>query len=75
MFYQDDAKKRFSVVASKKVGKAVQRNLAKRRLRALFVEIADRVDGSYVLVAKPDIVDVPFSKLRYFFEKALKRLS
>jgi len=74
LFYHDDNNRRFSVIASKKIGNAVKRNFAKRRLRALFIEVADKVQGSFVLVAKPDIVDVSFEKLRYLFKKSLKKV-
>jgi len=62
------------VVASKKIGNAVKRNFAKRRLRALFIKEADSFSGSFVLVAKKDILDVPFFKLEYLFKKSLKGL-
>lgn len=51
------------VVAGRKVGNAVKRNKAKRRLR----EAARRVDleptTAYVLVASPDVLAVSFSEL------------
>jgi len=75
LFVVKDAKKRFSVVASKKIGGAVKRNFAKRRLRALFIKQSTTINNSIVLVAKKDILDVPFSKLEYLFSKALKALS
>ena len=75
LFFQSDKQKRFSVVASKKVGKAFQRNFAKRRLRALFVEFSDRLDDSLILVAKRDILSADFKELKYLFNKALKRVS
>jgi ribonuclease P protein component len=75
LFLQKDGQKRFSVVASKKIGNAVKRAYAKRRLRALFIKKADSLEDSLVLVAKKDILDVEFSKLEYLFTKALKALS
>jgi len=74
LFYLKDDQRRFSVVASKKIGNAVKRNFAKRRLRALFIKQSDSLDGSYVLIAKKDILDVPYDKLEYLFKKALKAL-
>ena len=62
------------MVASKKIGNAVKRNFSKRRLRALFIKEADALEGSFVFVAKKDIVDAPFSKLEYLFKKSLKAL-
>ncbi|BDY12057.1 hypothetical protein HCR_03690 [Hydrogenimonas cancrithermarum] len=62
-------------VASKKIGNAVKRARAKRRLRALFLRMAPMLkDGEYVLVAKPPILDVPFSELEKAFRRAIKRL-
>lgn len=68
---------RIGFTASKKVGGAVQRNRAKRRLRALADEILvphakDGVD--YVLIARAGTLDRRFDDLRTDMEKAMKRL-
>jgi len=56
---------KFSAVASKKIGKAVARNLAKRRLRALFGEFAPALAcGAYIIVAKSAINGADFGALR-----------
>ena len=60
-------------MASKKVGNAVKRNLAKRRLRAMFIEHEFK-KGSFVLVAKKDILEVDFKQLQYLFKKSLNKL-
>lgn len=61
--------------ASKKIGNAVKRNFAKRRLRALFTELSNTLtEGTYVFVAKKDILDCEFSKLRDDLSHALKRV-
>lgn len=73
LFYLKDKNKRFSVVASKKVGNAVKRNFAKRRLRALFIEHEFEKD-SFILVAKKDIIKVRFDNLQYIFKKSIKAL-
>jgi len=73
LFYLDDKNKRFSVVASKKVGNAVKRNFAKRRLRALFIQ-KELKNGSFVLVAKKDILEADFKQLKYLFNKSLNKL-
>jgi len=60
--------------ATKKLGNAVKRNRAKRRLRALFCEYSHSLkDGSYVFVAKAGIFDTPFEKLSNDFKKTLSR--
>lgn len=61
-------------VASKKVGKAVQRNRAKRLLKALFIAYADSLrGGSYVFVAKPSLLEAKFEHLYHLFGQTLKR--
>ncbi|BBG65657.1 ribonuclease P protein component [Hydrogenimonas sp.] len=66
---------RVGFVASKKIGNAVKRARAKRRLRALFIKMAPMlVNGEYVLVAKPPVLDAPFSELEKAFRRAVKRL-
>ncbi|QOP44748.1 ribonuclease P protein component [Sulfurimonas sediminis] len=60
--------------ATKKLGNAVKRNRAKRRLRALFCEYSHSLkDGIYVFVAKAAIFDAPFEKLTSDFHKVLTR--
>jgi len=60
-------------VASKKVGNAVKRNFAKRRLRALFIN-KELKKGTFILVAKKDILDIDFKQLKHHFNKSLKAL-
>jgi len=60
--------------ATKKLGNAVKRNRAKRRLRALFCEYSHSLkDGTYIFVAKAGIFDAPFEKLSNDFNKILSR--
>ncbi|WP_345987169.1 ribonuclease P protein component [Sulfurimonas sp. HSL1-2] len=57
--------------ASKKVGNAVKRNRAKRRMRALFYGLEPQLAaGSYILVAKATTVDTPYAVM----EKALRKM-
>jgi len=57
--------------ASKKVGNAVKRNRAKRRMRALFYALEPQLaPGSYILVAKAATVDTPYAEM----QKALHRM-
>ena len=58
--------------ASKKIGNAVKRNRAKRKMRALFCEYSHLlVPGSYIFVAKASIIDTPYKQLQKDFEKVL----
>ncbi len=60
--------------ATKKLGNAVKRNRAKRRLRTLFCTYSDSLkDGTYIFVAKAAIFDTPFEKLTHDFNKILTR--
>ncbi len=69
---------RIGFTASKKVGKAVARNRAKRRLRALAREIlpkAARPGWDYVLIARKDeTARRNFAQMAQELEKALSRL-
>jgi ribonuclease P protein component len=68
---------RVGYTASKKVGNAVKRNRAKRRLRAAVREVLapHAVAGhDFVLVARSATVDRPWDALRADLRGALKRL-
>jgi ribonuclease P protein component len=56
---------RFGYTASKKIGNAVARNRAKRRMRALATLNASvmRAHTDYVLIARKSILHTPFNKL------------
>jgi ribonuclease P protein component len=69
---------RVGFTCSKKVGNAVARNRAKRRLRALAHEVL-RTDGlegwDYVLIGKPGVTtERPFEALKADLRKALTRI-
>ena len=60
--------------ATKKIGNAVKRNRAKRRLRALFCEYSTLLkDGTYIFVAKQSINEVSHQQLKNDFEKILNK--
>jgi ribonuclease P protein component len=65
--------------ASKKIGKAVKRNKAKRRMRSLVREMAGEfeVGSSFVFVANLNTVNCKFSALKsdflYCIKKSMKR--
>lgn len=68
---------RLGIVASRKVGGAVQRNRAKRRLREVFRRAEPTGTGApldVVVIARPDIVNAPFAALTADFHAALRRL-
>ena len=58
--------------ATKKIGNAVKRNRAKRRLRALFYEYSKSLkDGTYIFVAKHSLVDSSPQNLKSDFKKVI----
>ena len=69
---------RIGFTCSRKVGNAVARNRAKRRLRALAHEILathGQPGWDYVLIGKPDVtVARPFDALRADLDRALQRV-
>ena len=74
LFFKANSSSAVAFVAGKKVGNAVRRNRAKRRLRALFRESEmTLLPGQYILVAKAPIVDIPFSRLQKEWDHVLKR--
>ena len=75
VFYHCDATKRVGFTASKKVGNAIKRNLAKRRLRAIFLEIQDSLrEGVYVFVAKEKMNHQSYETLRKGIVWSMKKL-
>ena len=75
---QDISGIRVGYTASKKVGNAVKRNRAKRRLREVVRRaLPDRGRGGYdyVLIARPSTVELPFDHLIRDFNWCLKRLN
>ena len=71
-----EAQLRLGFTATKKIGNAVKRNRARRRLRAAAAEILKGVAGNadLVLVARQDTIRRPFSELKNDLESALRRL-
>lgn len=65
---------KWGVIASKKIGSAVERNRAKRRLRALFRQAMDTLKpAAYLLIAKEQIDRVPFDQMVRDFAFALAK--
>jgi ribonuclease P protein component len=69
--------RRLGVVASKRVGPAVQRNAAKRRLREVYRLHQEQVpEGSdLVLIARSSLVEEAFSSTEKRFLKACQRVA
>ena len=63
----------FSV--SKRVGNAVQRNRAKRRMRAALTPMVTRISGGFnvIFIAKPEVLEAPFAELGNQMETLLRR--
>ncbi|HHD82046.1 MAG TPA: ribonuclease P protein component [Campylobacterales bacterium] len=76
LFFQaQEEEYKIGIVASKKVGNAVQRNRAKRLLRAHFLHDIDTLrSGHYILVAKPNLLRSEYNKTKQEIFKALTRL-
>jgi ribonuclease P protein component len=68
---------RVGFTASKKVGNAVVRNRAKRRMRAAaasVLPVVGRPGTDYVLIARAGTADRPFAELVADLEAALRRI-
>lgn len=74
----DDGPVRIGFTCSKKIGNAVMRNRAKRRLRALARQIlpsAARPGWDYVLVGRPDMtVEAEFAAMAKDLSAALRKV-
>lgn len=67
---------RIGFTASKKVGSAVERNRARRRLREVVRQEADRLRPGYdyVIVARREALKEPFERMRAALGRALERV-
>ena len=75
LFYLQGKEYKNGFTASKKVGNAVFRNRAKRRLRSLFQEFSPNMtSGTYIFVAKEAIRDISHESLKSDMQKALKKV-
>ncbi|NNC40884.1 MAG: ribonuclease P protein component [Acidimicrobiia bacterium] len=54
---------RIGIVAGKKVGNAVNRNRAKRRLREAASSANLRSQTDYILIASPETIEIAFQDL------------
>lgn len=68
---------RYGITASRKVGNAVERNRAKRRLRALSWQILPKngfPGTDYVLIARKEVLKRDFADMLKELERALVKL-
>lgn len=68
---------RYGITASRKVGGAVQRNRAKRRLRALIREVLPNVGQTgmdYVLIARVEVLQRDFALMVTELRSAIESL-
>jgi ribonuclease P protein component len=73
-FIPQDGIRKVGFTATKKVGNAVKRNRAKRRMRAMFCEFSNSLkDGTYIFVAKVGLFETSHEKLHNDFKKILSR--
>ena len=63
------------VVAGKRVGNAVRRNRAKRRLRAALCGVALTEGTAYIVIAGHDVPDVEYRRLELWLTAALEGVS
>jgi len=75
LFYLQKANLRnVGFTATKKIGNAVKRNRAKRRLRSLFCEHSESLkDAIYIFVAKQAINEASHQQLQSDFKKVLQK--
>ena len=68
---------RFGIVVGKTVGNAVQRNLVKRRARAVFMSKIDllQAGSDLVLRALPGLAEISWSEFNQELESSLTRLA
>ena len=74
--HSDSSSVRYGLTASRKIGNAVVRNRARRRLRALAAEILGNASAEhdYVLIARITTPTCEFDALRQDLIKGLKRM-
>ncbi|MDE0138723.1 MAG: ribonuclease P protein component [bacterium] len=68
---RDGGLPRIGLVVGRRVGGAVVRNRAKRRLRAALREVTLAEATDYVLIATPAVATAPFQELRKWIRDAV----
>ena len=66
---------RFAITAGRSVGKAVQRNRAKRLLRAALQDVIHDIPAGYqgILIARKPLLDAPFQEISQALSSLLQR--
>ena len=64
---------KLGVVASRKVGCAVERNKAKRILRSAFSAVYKSSSNTVVLIAKHEILNAKYSDIKAWLEKTIEK--
>ena len=73
-FLPQNGTKKVGFTATKKIGNAVIRNRAKRKLRALFCQYSKNLkDGTYIFVAKQSLVTTPHANFEKDFKKVISK--
>jgi ribonuclease P protein component len=78
LYREDDGPARFGFTVSRKVGTAVERNRARRRLKEVvrrFEAGAVNPGYDYVMVARREAIYEPFASLTAEFKRAIQRLA
>lgn len=67
---------RLGIVASRRLGDAVRRNRAKRRVRELFRRTPFDGNGvDLIVIPRRELVDAPYSTLETDFQTAIRRVA
>jgi ribonuclease P protein component len=66
-------RKRLGIIASKKIGNAVARNRAKRKVREIFRQIKHRIEPALdiVIISGKDVVKLPYRVIEKKISNAL----
>jgi ribonuclease P protein component len=72
---QDKLGLKIGITTGRSVGKAVERNRAKRRLRALADNYLSAIQPGWdiIIIARQPVVNAPFESIRQALEMQLKR--
>ncbi|WP_428025727.1 ribonuclease P protein component [Arcobacter sp.] len=75
-FFRSSENLQIGFVTSKKVGNAVLRSKARRKLRAIVLENENKIiAGKYIFVAKDELINKSYADLQKDFNFAFKRLN
>jgi len=66
-------RKRLGIITSKKIGNAVARNRAKRKIREIFRQIKHRIEPALdiVIISGKDVVELPYRVIEKELSNAL----